>query len=558
MRKFFFICLSAMTLQAAEKQSAALQELQAAAVVRFVLPHKPDEDEESVEIKRSILECCNAFKNIINELEIPLDQQEAVPLPDIIEPRSLDDLNTYVQDYLHKADSSEEALEGLSTYVKTFKRRGSNEWILRVYNLLVTVNYFDVHYQDYEGERLGQEHAIVREELVKKQDTFSRQRNKILGHEIASVLLDPVLIQDIDSVLINKMFITPYEYYIQQALQWLSIFCERTLTGDDGHTGWIMSVAWNSDGTKIVSGSDDRTIKIWDAITGACLITLTGNDGHSSSVNSVTWNSDSTKIISGSSDKTIKIWDAIAGVCLMTLIDNDDHDNSVMSVAWNHNSTKIISGSYNAIIKIWDAITGICLKTFTDVKVHNAAVFAVSWSPDDTQIASGSADRTIKIWDAVTGVCLKTLRDVGRYSTWVMSVAWNPDGIKIALGSYGRDIEVWDVKTDICMRILTGIDGHFNCVRSIVWSPDGTKIASGSYDRTIKIWDAITGICLRTLKDDDGLLVMSIAWSPDGTKIISGSADNTIKIWTISELGLEGYNMWLAKHCPAKLLEWNK
>ena len=64
---WLLVC-SAMTLQAAEKQSAALQELQkAAAVVRFVLPYKPDETKKSVEIKESILNYCNALKNLTSD-----------------------------------------------------------------------------------------------------------------------------------------------------------------------------------------------------------------------------------------------------------------------------------------------------------------------------------------------------------------------------------------------------------------------------------------------------------------------------------------------------------
>ena len=71
------------------------------------------------------------------------------------------------------------------------------------------------------------------------------------------------------------------------------------------HFGSVRSVAYSPDGTKIISGSMDKTIKIWDANTGQCLKTL---NGHSHYVNSVAYSPDGTKIISGSSDKTIKIW----------------------------------------------------------------------------------------------------------------------------------------------------------------------------------------------------------------------------------------------------------
>ena len=72
-----------------------------------------------------------------------------------------------------------------------------------------------------------------------------------------------------------------------------------------GHSEDVNSVAYSTDGTKIISGSSDHTIKIWDANTGECLKTL---EGHSSYVNSVAYSPDGTKIVSGSEDNTVKIW----------------------------------------------------------------------------------------------------------------------------------------------------------------------------------------------------------------------------------------------------------
>ena len=89
--------------------------------------------------------------------------------------------------------------------------------------------------------------------------------------------------------------------------------CLKTL---EGHLSVVYSVAYSPDGTKIISGSYDQTIKIWDANTGECLKTL---EGHIEPVQSVAYSPDGTKIISGSVDKTIKIWDANTGQCLKTL-----------------------------------------------------------------------------------------------------------------------------------------------------------------------------------------------------------------------------------------------
>jgi WD40 repeat protein len=131
-------------------------------------------------------------------------------------------------------------------------------------------------------------------------------------------------------------------------------------------------VVFSPDSSRIASGSDDRTIKIWDAQTGACLQTLRGHDG---SVQSVVFCPDSSRIASGSYDRTIKIWDAQTGACLQTL---EGHDDSVQSVVFSHDSSRIASGSSDATIKIWDAQTGACLQT---LKGHDDSV---DLSFDDT------------------------------------------------------------------------------------------------------------------------------------------------------------------------------
>ena len=157
----------------------------------------------------------------------------------------------------------------------------------------------------------------------------------------------------------------------------------------EGHSRTVNSVAYSPNGKRIISGSDDRTIKIWDANTGECLQTL---KGHSDYVKSVAYSPDGTKIISGSYDNTVKIWDANTGQCIKTL---KGHSGRVNSVAYSPDGKRIISGSDDNTIKIWDANTGECLKTFEG---HLDIIWSVAYSPDGTKIVSGSEDKTIKIW----------------------------------------------------------------------------------------------------------------------------------------------------------------
>ncbi|KAM3561804.1 hypothetical protein ARSEF4850_003037, partial [Beauveria asiatica] len=290
--------------------------------------------------------------------------------------------------------------------------------------------------------------------------------------------------------------------------------CLRAL---EAHSQYVNAVAFSPDGTFMASASADRTIKIWDAVTGQCRQTL---EGHSQHVNSVAFSSGGTLVASASADQTVKIWDAATGQCRQTF---EGHSFAVNSVACSPDGTLVASASADRTIKIWDAATGQCLQTLMG---HSSYVNSVTFSPDNTLVASASADYTIKVWDVVTGQCRQTLEG---HSLYVSTATFSPDGILIVSASADETVKIWDAAAGQCYQTL---EGHSDSVNSAAFSPDGTLIASASADRTVKIWDAATGQCRQTF-EGHSFAVNSVACSPDGTLVASASADRTIKIWDI-------------------------
>jgi WD40 repeat protein len=283
----------------------------------------------------------------------------------------------------------------------------------------------------------------------------------------------------------------------------------------EGHTHWVLAVAVSPDGRTIVSGSHDRTVKVWEAESGRLLRSL---EGHTGGVNAVAVSPDGRTIVSGSLDRTVKVWEAQSGRLLRSL---EGHTDWVLAVAVSPDGRTIVSGARDSTVKVWEAQSGRLLRS---LEGHTDSVTAVAVSPDGRTIVSGSRDRTVKVWEAESG---RLLRSLEGHTHWVLAVAVSPDGRTIVSGSWDNTVKVWEAESG---RLLRSLEGHTHWVRAVAVSPDGRTIVSGSWDNTVKVWEAESGRLLRSLEGHTGS-VQAVAVSPDGRTIVSGSWDNTVKVW---------------------------
>ena len=202
---------------------------------------------------------------------------------------------------------------------------------------------------------------------------------------------------------------------------------------------------------------------------------------HSESVNSASFSSDGRYALSGSDDKTLKLWDVSTSSVIRTF---EGHSGSVRSVSISPDGRYALSGSVDGTLKLWGVSTGSLIRTF---KGHSSFVKSVSFSPDGRYALSGSYDKTLKLWDVSTGSVIRTFKG---HSERVLSVSFSPDGryalsgSDIWVGEYG--LKLWDVLTGSVIRTFKG---HSGTVLYVSFSPDGRYALSGSWDGTLKLWE---------------------------------------------------------------------
>jgi WD40 repeat protein len=250
------------------------------------------------------------------------------------------------------------------------------------------------------------------------------------------------------------------------------------------HSNGVWSVAFSPDSQTLASGSDDRTVHLWD-ISGGTGKTLLG---HTAGVWSVAFSPVGKILASSGADRTIRLWDVDAGETIAIL---SGHTNTVREVAFSSNGEILASGSIDLTIRLWDVSNG---QTLAVLEGHTQPVSSVSFDPQGNMLASGSDDGTVKLWAITTGQYIQTLQG---HSDWVQSVAFSPDGQIVASGSHDRTVKLWDICSG---KILSTLTGHEGWIWSVAFSPDGTILASSSQDGTIKVWDICTGECLTTLR----------------------------------------------------------
>ncbi len=281
----------------------------------------------------------------------------------------------------------------------------------------------------------------------------------------------------------------------------------------EGHTDLVWSVAFSPNGQTLASGSQDRTIRLWNPNNGNLKRTLMG---HRDAINSVAFSPDGRTLASGSWDGTIRLWNPNDGNLKRTLT---GHTDGILFVAFSPDGLMLASASGDQTIRLWNPNNGKHIRTLTG---HTNIVDAVAFSPEGRTLASGSRDQTIRLWNPNDGNLKRTLTG---HTGDISRIMFSPDGRTLASASRDDTVRLWNPQTGQHKRTLTNRTGW---TKPVVFSSDSVTLLIGGHG--ISIWDTQAGQYKKAFARDITDF-FSVVFSPNGQMVASGSADNKVRLW---------------------------
>lgn len=284
------------------------------------------------------------------------------------------------------------------------------------------------------------------------------------------------------------------------------------------HSDEVSAVSFSRDGRFLVTGSKDRTARLWDVVTSKPLgLPFRHREG----VNAVALDPEGRIFVTGTEDGTY-LWDVVTGKMLRYILKT----HRVQAVAFSPDGRAIATGTeedlWSGGAQLWDVRTG---KPLAPLLKNEMAVHALAFSPDGRTVAilTGPFEfGSVRLLDARTGKLVFNLQD----QEFARAVAFSPDSLTVAIGSSKGSLQFFDTRTG---KLLSTWQNH-SSVEALAFSADGRVLAIGASDGNAQLFDARTGTLI-ALPLQHGDSVYSVAFSPDGRTLAIGYRDKTARLW---------------------------
>lgn len=292
-----------------------------------------------------------------------------------------------------------------------------------------------------------------------------------------------------------------------------------------GHVGWVRSVAVDPSNEWFVTGSADKTIKIWDLASGVLKLTLTG---HISAVRGLAVSERHPYLFSAGEDKQVRCWDLETN---KTIRQYHGHLSAIYCCALHPTLDVLMTGGRDATVRVWD------IRTKAQIHVlggHNDIVDAVKTQATDPQVITGSADKTVKLWDLASGKSIVTLTN---HKKSVRALAVHPREHTFVSGA-SDNIKKWLLPDG---KFLHNMSGHNAIINTLALNQEGVLI-SGADNGSLCAWDWKTGYKYQNFQSavqpgslDSEAGILASAFDLSGSRLITVEVDKSIKVWKEDE-----------------------
>ncbi|KAL8154201.1 hypothetical protein V2J09_011961 [Rumex salicifolius] len=311
---------------------------------------------------------------------------------------------------------------------------------------------------------------------------------------------------------------------VRQSEEGAEYFVESTMPGGcknriHAHDGGCASLLFEHNSSKLISGGQDRTIKMWDTATGSLTHTLHGSLG---SILDLAITHDNKTVIGASSSNQLYVWEVSSGRIRHTLT---GHMDKVCSVDVSKVSNRhVVSAAYDRTIKSWDLHKGYCTNTIMFPSNCNTVCFSM----DGSTIISGHVDGNLRVWDIQTG---KLMSEVAAHSLALTSITLSRNGNTVLTSGRDNMHNLFDIRSlELCGTLRAGGNRvASNWSRSCI-SPDENYVAAGSADGSVSIWSIQKGEIVSTMKEHGGS-VLCCSWSDLGKPLATSDKNGVICTW---------------------------
>jgi WD40 repeat protein len=299
----------------------------------------------------------------------------------------------------------------------------------------------------------------------------------------------------------------------------------------EGHSRDVLTVAFSQDGMKILSGSQDGTVKHWEAATGKLKRTISlwddfsyeiGDQKREREVWNITISPDGRLLAEISLDGTLRVWNLVSKAEIIAL---EGVPFFFTGLAFSPDSSLLVYSGYDGSIDVLDVKIGSLRETFSG---HTGRVLGLAFSPDGKTLSTGGSDMSIRLWDVLSG---NELSFLDGHTAEVLSLVFSPDGRTLASSSVDGTLRLWDVETRGERLLIDQVYG----VTKLAFSPDRAMLASNGYNVDLRLWDTETGDRIDTLdvQTVHTNAVTSIAFNPDSKLLAAGSEDGVVRMWEL-------------------------